>query len=330
MISRATLSIVGALVLVLALVGTDLLVLAQHNPNTVLAKPHYYMALGDSLTFGYQPNLNFTDGFADKVFASLNPASASEEINYACAGETTTTMIQGGCIARYLHHGSYTGPQLDAAVEFLQDHPGQVSPVTLEMGANDVLPDWHEGTCGPDPNSVADLAKMDDNLTKTILPRLTQALSAGTAGMGGMGGMAATAATNVRSGDLVMLNYYNPFAQECPDSAGFVHTFNQHLAADAAQFGVPIVDVYAAFGGDAQMATNVCTGQADAQGVHRAYTWICNAQFKDYHPTTDGYSVMASAVELALGYPGGPSVPGVVPMGRLPLPVAYRPVRRSF
>jgi lysophospholipase L1-like esterase len=324
--SRVTLSIVAAVVLVLALVGTDLLVLAQHNPSKVLTKPHYYMALGDSLTFGYQPNLNFTDGFADQVFASLNSANVSEEINYACAGETTTTMIQGGCIARYLHHGSYTGPQLDAAVEFLQDHPGQVSPVTLEMGANDVLPDWHEGTCGPDPNSTADLATMDSNLTKTILPRLTQALSANT---NGMGGMAATAAQNVRAGDLVMLNYYNPFAQECPDSAGFVHTFNQHLAADAAQFGVPIVDVYAAFGGDAQMATNVCTGTTGAQG-YPPYTWICNAQFKDYHPTTAGYTVMAKAVELALGYPGAPGVPGVAPMGRVPLPTAYRPVRRSF
>jgi lysophospholipase L1-like esterase len=167
---------------------------------------------------------------------------------------------------------------------------------------------------------------MDDNLTKTILPRLTQALSADPTGMGGM---AATAATKVRSGDLVMLNYYNPFAQECPDSSAFVHTFNQHLAADAARFGVPIVDVYAAFGGDAQMGTNVCTGPVDTQGVHHPYTWICNAQFMDFHPTTAGYSVMATAVERTLGYPGGPAVPGVVPMGRLPLPTAYRPVRRS-
>jgi lysophospholipase L1-like esterase len=127
-----------------------------------------------------------------------------------------------------------------------------------------------------------------------------------------------------------MLNYYNPFAQECPGSASFINTFNAHLAADAAQFGVPIVDTYAAFGGDAQMATNVCKGATDPQGAHHPLTWICNAQFNDFHPTTDGYSVMASAVELALGYPNGPAIPGVAPMGRASLPEAYRPVWRTF
>lgn len=313
MASRITLIAVGALILVLVLAGIDLLVLAQHNPNTVLKKPHYYLALGDSLTFGYQPDLNFTDGFADKVYARLTEADVTSEVNFACAGESTTTMIQGGCIGRYAHHGSYTGAQLDAAVDFLQDHPGQVSPITLEIGANDMLPDWHEATCGPDPNSATDLATMDANLTKTILPRLTQVLGA---------------SAMVRTGDLVMLNYYNPFAQECPDSAAFVNTFNQHLAADAAQFGVPIVDIYAAFGGDAQMATNICKGPADPSGVHHPYTWMCNPQFNDFHPTTDGYGVMASAVELALGYPGAPAVPGVAPMGRSPLPAAYQPARR--
>jgi lysophospholipase L1-like esterase len=303
--------VLATVVLVLALVGIDALVLAQHNPNSVLKQPHYYLALGDSLTFGYQPDLNFTDGFADKVYAQLHPASVTQEINFACAGETTTSMIQGGCIARFAHHGSYTGAQLDAALEFIRAHPGEVSPITLEIGANDILPDWQSNTCMPTATATADLATMDANLTTTILPELTQALNIGGSKL-------------VRAGGLVMLNYYNPFAQECKNSAPFVHTFNEHLAADAAKFQVPIVDIYAAFGGDAAMATNVCAGPTDAQGVHHPYTWICTAPYFDLHPTTVGYSVMATAVEVAVGYPTGPMLPGIVPMGRSTLPLASR------
>jgi lysophospholipase L1-like esterase len=307
--NRIVFAIVATLVLAAVLVGIDLLVLAANNPNSVIKRPHYYMALGDSLTFGYQPNLNLTDGFADKVYQDLHSANVSEEINYACAGESTTTMIQGGCIARYAHHGAYTGSQLDAAVSFLKAHPGQVSPITLEIGANDILTDWLGSVCQPSQNAAADLATMDSNLTKTILPELDQAL-------GGAGGF--------RAGDLVMLNYYNPFAQECPSSATFVHTFNQHLAADAAQFGVPIVDTYSAFGGDANMANNICQGPVDSSGVHHPYTWMCIQPYMDLHPTTEGYSVMAVAVEQTLGYPTGSSMTAAGLSARVPLPAAYR------
>lgn len=310
--------VAAAVVLALVLVGIDALVLAQHDPNIVLKRSHYYLALGDSLTFGYQPNLNFTDGFADQVFASLHPANVTEEINFACAGENTTSMIQGGCIARFAHHGSYTGAQLDAALAFLNAHPGQVSPITLEIGANDILPDWQGSSCTPNATANADLATMDANLTTTILPELTKALNIGGSPL-------------LRAGSLVMLNYYNPFAAQCPNSATFVHTFNQHLAADAAKFKVPIVDIYAAFGGDSQMATNVCKGQPDSHGVPRPFTWICTSPYFDLHPTTAGYTTMAQAVELALGYPTSPPVlPGMVPVGRTRLPMAYRVTRLGF
>lgn len=323
--NRVVVPVVAAIVLVAVLAGIDLLVLSLNNPSTVLKQSHYYMALGDSLTFGYQPNLNFTDGFADTVFQQLRSANITEEINLACAGETTTSMIQGGCIGRFAHHGSYTGAQLNAALDFLQDHPGRVSPVTLEIGANDILGDWLGAVCQPSASATTDLAKMDANLTQTILPRLTQALTTVPAGMNGtMGGMATAVATNVRSGDLVMLNYYNPFAQECPNSAPFVHMFNQHLAADAAKFGVPVVDIYSAFGGDAGMATNVCQGPIGTDGLHHPFTWICTQPYLDFHPTTTGYGVMAKAVDYDLGYPNSPAIPGVAPLGRAPLPAAFR------
>lgn len=290
---RAAVTLVA--VLIVALVGMDALVLTLRNPTAVFT-PHYYMALGDSLSFGFQPNLDFTSGFADDIFADLQKSNVTELANLACAGESTTTMISGNCPGHLIHHDAYTGAQLDAAIAFLKKHPGRVNPITIELGSNDVIPDLNEATCTPTASSDADLATMDANLTQTIFPRLLEAL-----------GPSLTS----RPFDVLLLNYYNPFAISCPNSAPFTHTLNDHLAADAAKFRIPVVDVYKAFGGDDGMADHIC-GNA-AKNIP-AYTWKCDSQFHDIHPTTAGYRAIADAVEQVLGYPG------VNPNGADPLP----------
>lgn len=281
-------SVVIVVALAIILTAADVLAVGLTRQGQLFQR-HYYLALGNSLSFGYQPNLNFSDGFVDDVFGDLQKANVTDLVNYACAGERSTTMITGGCPGGLIHHNAYTGPQLDAAVAFLRRHAGSVNPITLDIGANDVLPDWDSTTCSANGNGTADLATVDTNLTQTILPRLIAALG-----------------THYRTGDLVLLNYYNPYAQECPSSAAFVHVLNDHLAADAAQFGVPVADVYTAFGGDAHMADHICD-----------YTWICNPQFHDIHPTTQGYRVIADAVERVLSFPG--VGPNTLPFPNLPL-----------
>ncbi len=280
-----------SLLLVVALVVVDVIVLGL-NPTALALSPHYYMALGNSLSFGYQPNLDFSAGFADDIYNDLHKANVTALVNYACAGETTTTMIQGGCIGRFAHKGSYTGPQLQAAVNFLSEdkHQGRVSPITLEIGANDVLPDWDSAACVAGPNTDADLKTMDANLTGVIFPALIKAL---------------TTPSGVQAGDLHLLNYYNPFAKACPNSAPFIHLINDHLSADAARFRIPVVDVYnMAFGGDAGMASHVCS-----------YTWYCSS-YHDIHPTDAGYAAIAQAVESALGLPGSGPLPMIgIPLG---------------
>jgi lysophospholipase L1-like esterase len=269
-------------ILVLVLLGLDAVVLVLRNPSVFKAQ-HYYLALGNSISFGYQPDLDFTDGFVDQIFAQLHKANVTDLANYACAGESTTTMIHGNCPARLIHHNAYSGAQLDAATAFLKQHVGAVNPVTLDIGSNDVLNDFNIATCSPAGDPAGDLARMDANLTDTILPRLLDAMKAPK-------GVAPT--------DFLMLNYYNPYAKVCPNSATFAHQLNDHLAADARQFRIPIVDVYAAFGGDSGMASHIC-----------AYTWICDPQFADFHPTTAGYKVISDAVLHALNYPGvGPNL----------------------
>lgn len=281
--SRALLYGAFAVLLVLLLGGMDVLFFSIKNPGPLPAR-HYYLALGDSLAFGYQPDFNFSDGYAAQVFGALQKTGVTDLVNYACAGESTSTFIQGHCIARVAKHIEYAGPQLDAATTFIAQHRGTVSPVTLELGSNDVLPDFDVTTCTAAPSADADLATLDTDLTQTILPRLQAAITAA-------GGPAANS--------LLLLNYYNPFVKACPNSVSFAHLLNDHLAADAAQLKVPLVDVYSAFGGDDHMADHICD-----------WTWVCDAQFNhDVHPTTAGYGVIAQAVERALGYPGaGPSL----------------------
>lgn len=289
------LSVVLPIVLVLAILGLDALVLVLKNPATRLS-PHYYVSLGNSISFGYQPDDNLTQGFTDDLFADLKPANVTDLENFACGGESSTTMFQGGCQFRFATHVSYTGPQLDAVINFIKQHPGRVNPLTLEIGANDVLPDFNSGSCSVGPNADSDLAQLDANLTGTVLKRLVDAIK--------------TSAGH-RSADLVLLNYYNPFAKDCPDSATFIRKLNDHLLADAKQFLLPVVDVYAAFGGDAHQAENTCT-----------LTWMCSG-FHDLHPTSAGYRVIANAVEQVLGYPTGGPVSN--PLQPVPPPASYAP-----
>ena len=97
----------------------------------------YYLALGDSLSQGVQPDAAGTSvetgqGYPDQVYAALHPRyPALRLVKLGCPGETTSTMMHGG-ICRYPG-----GSQLAAAVAFLQAHQGHVLLVTLDIGAND-------------------------------------------------------------------------------------------------------------------------------------------------------------------------------------------------
>lgn len=279
-----------SVLLVVALAVVDILVLGFNPPARALS-PHYYMALGNSLSFGYQPNLDFSAGFADDIYNDLRASSRAGDIsleNLACAGETTDTMIGGGCVARFAHKGFYTGAQLTAALDFIKAHPGHISPITLEIGANDVLKDFDSTTCTVNTlKAQGDMTQMDTNLVGVILPQLLKALAS---------------PAGASTGDLHLLNYYNPFANACPTSAPFIQLFNSHLQADAARFKVPVVDIYGAFNNynhNAGMAANVC-----------ALTWYCSPE-RDIHPNDTGYQLIARTVEVSLGLPGTNPLPGI-------------------
>jgi lysophospholipase L1-like esterase len=97
----------------------------------------YYLALGDSLSRGVQPDaagasVPTAQGYPDLVYAALRRGHPGLRlVQLGCPGETTETMMHGG-ICRYPG-----GSQLAAAVAFLRAHRGHVLLITIDIGAND-------------------------------------------------------------------------------------------------------------------------------------------------------------------------------------------------
>lgn len=248
---------------------------ARPKTSSTVGPKSYYLALGDSLAFGYQPNLDWSHSYPTQWYNNdLSAKHVKSYTNYGCNGETSATFVNGGCPYAYALHNYYVGAQLNAAVSFIKGHPGAVSPVSLDIGANDLLPDINASTCAISSTWSTDLANLDSRLTGTILPQLTAALTV----------------NGSRSGDLIMMNYYDPYQNICPSSLSYVETLNQHLAADAAQFNVPVSDVFTAFGGATTPNPNIC-----------ADTWMCSSS-QNIHATTTGYGVIANTFKATVGY----------------------------
>jgi hypothetical protein len=286
---RVALSLVTVIAVVAVGVSAFVLVGSVRAASPFVGVKANYLGLGDSLAFGYEPNLDWTHGYVYQWYPDLQKHGSKSRTDYGCNGETTTTMIKGNCPYWYLVHNGHSGAQLTAAVNYIKAHPGAVSPVSLDMGANDVLPDINSSTCVVSANWESHLATMDTNLSGTILPQLINALKNSSGQV---------------TGDLVMMNYYNPFFNNCPGDASYLTELNTHLANDwtlgwqnagfsAAPYG--LADVFTAFGG--ATTQNVCVN-----------TWMCS-RYADIHATGgqsgepgNGYGVITNAFKVLTGY----------------------------
>jgi lysophospholipase L1-like esterase len=124
---------------------------AAGGSSTTHSPGKFTLALGDSYAFGLQPGKDandaaaFNTGFATLFVARLNregQRARATEVNLSCPGETTETFRAGGCLWSedfgFPLHEAYDGTQLAAALHFLRRHPGQVNPIILSLGTNDV------------------------------------------------------------------------------------------------------------------------------------------------------------------------------------------------
>lgn len=260
-------------------------VLVVAAPATASAA-HYYVALGDSLARGYMPSGGDTDqGYADDLYATLHAQDPSLQlVKLGCSGETTTTMITGGIC-------SYdAGSQLAAATGFLRAHAGDVTYVTLDIGANDV------DSCAPAGSiDTACLGRGVQTITKN-LAKILKALRAADGG-------------KPRS---VGMNYYDPFLQYwltgrqgqlvATASVGLLDMINTVETVEYVLFGYRIADVAAAYK-TAQFVpfTNAPGYGRIPRNVARicALTYMCSVH--NIHPNVQGYQVIADAFARRLG-----------------------------
>jgi lysophospholipase L1-like esterase len=250
------------------------------------AGTQYYLALGDSLAAGYQPDGTTGQGYPDQLDARLR--AEGEDIileNRGCGGETTETMIRGGDC-------SYRGAsgQLGAAVAFLSAHQGQVPLITIDIGINDVYRCTGLATAsGADSCYAAAVPTLSKNLT-TVLRELRAADP---------------------SAVIAGLNYYVPeLARWLDGSSGqalaaaqLSATTVMNAAVESAYqaAGARSVDVFSAFKSADRSGVTTQAGHGNVPADVAAvcdWTWECTRG--DEHANEAGYGEMAKAVYAAL------------------------------
>ena len=252
----------------------------------------YYLALGDSLSVGAQPDLTgqtrpTSQGYADNLYAILLKKTPNLRlVKLGCIGETTVTMIYGGvCTYR-------SGSQLNEAVAFLNAHAGSVALVTIDLGANDLLP------CVV--GSVIDLTCINTAFS-SVMTNLPQILS--------------VLRTTARTVPIAAMNYYDPFLaawlqgsagqQLALQSAQLLGQFNDLLGSVYASFAVPVGDVAQAFhtyNFDAPLFVPGLGKVPLNVALVCFWTWMCAPppQGPNIHANAIGYEVIAGAIFVAL------------------------------
>jgi lysophospholipase L1-like esterase len=264
------------LVLLLALPSTAWA--GAHRRPIFTPPKHYYLSLGDSLAFGLQgPKLDalpvytpdaFNTGYTDDLARRMRQIRPHQQaVNLGCPGETTDTMINGGCFwtadAGLALHVDYSGSQLDAAVAFLRAHRGKVSPITLSIGTVDLL---FADDCNLDPACIASnhvLAQFRENLDY-ILTALQEAAP---------------------DAEMILLQPYDADAVDLPSSIQIWEQLNRLIGRVAAEHRARVVDAFAAFNGTGR----ICQ-----------LTFFCSDG--DLHPTDAGYALLGRLFFRASGY----------------------------
>ncbi len=274
---------------VLAFVVVLVPVLPASATNTRNSKPNNYLALGDSVPFGYNPLL-VQLGVKPSVFVGYPELASNlfepklKVFNASCPGETSTSLISGtrpdnGCqdYRQYVGalHVSYQGSQLDYAEKYVAANP-RTKFVSLMIGGNDLL---------QLQNSCAKSTPLDVNGCIVVgLPAVLKNL--------------ATNLTTIYSGlrhagfkgDFVAVTYYSTNYRDLV-TTGAVGAADGVLAGVTKAFGGKVADGFGRFAA----ATAPFGGDTCAAGLLiRLPTNTC-----DIHPSPAGAALLASAVRAA-------------------------------
>ncbi len=254
------------------------------SSTTTQASGQYYLALGDSLAYGYQPNsVPATQGYVNDTYLAeqANFPGLSLE-NLGCPGETTTSLISGGICAYS------TGNQLAQAESFLSANPGKVAFITLDIGANDV-----DGCIG---SSGIDLNCFQSGL-KTVASNLPKILE----------GLRSSAGPSV---PIIGVNYYDSFLglwvtgaagqSFAKQSLVGLEILNGTIDNIFGSNGDLVSDTASAFDTNVVSTTDTYNGQTVPVDVYNVctLTWMCSQG--NIHANTAGYKVMADRLETTI------------------------------
>jgi hypothetical protein len=266
-----------ALLAVLGLVG---LAAPAASASPVPRAHPTYLALGDSVPFGYRANLPPFFYEFPQLFVGypeiVGPTLGTRTLNAACPGETTTSFMTGagsnGCEDSvgsttgyrdlYRLHENYRGTQLQYALNTLHRNPN-VRLVSLMLGANDAFLCQKTTT----DDCVSELPGVLNTVGTNLAATLAQLRSA-------------------YGGRIVDVTYYT-LDYLNPTGVAATQLLNTAITTAAASVpGVVVADGFAAF----QSRAVAAGGSAIAAGLVLP---------GDVHPTLLGQFLLAQAVERA-------------------------------
>jgi lysophospholipase L1-like esterase len=231
-----------------------------------------YLALGDSVAFGYDPR---TDHATDSGYAELIAANQQLAItNASCPGEASGGFISpdgndNHCRENkqaYSLHVKYSGTQLAFAIDFLKKHPS-TELVTIDLGGNDVgkLNDMCAGELSCVLGGLVSTLESYDKNMDYIFAELRK----------------------VYDGPLLGVGIYNPYPGDSTAEWG-LGKLNTMLAARLTAHDGVFVDGLAAF---KAVSADPC---ADGLLI------MMPDGHCDIHPSAKGHEVLAAAVENTL------------------------------
>jgi lysophospholipase L1-like esterase len=246
-----------------------------------------YLALGDSVPFGYRGNQPPELYQIPQLFVGYPEIVAHDfriaELNASCPGETTDSFIDqnaqsNGCENSlgspigyrdlYPLHVNYGGSQLQYAVQTLQQDR-DVQLVTLQLGANDgfLCQKAPQPYCSGATDLVGIATHVGQNLAAILATLRTE---------------------GHYTGKIVVVTYY---ALDYNDPVGVAATqaLNAAITAAAGTAGATVADAFAAF----QPLALRAGGSSIAAGLVLP---------NDVHPTLFGQALLARAVEQAVGH----------------------------
>ncbi len=241
---------------------------------------HVYLALGDSLAFGFQDNPTPSNGdrgyvgaFADEL-AGRRGGVRPRVLNFGAFTETSTTYFTGGnpTAALNTNYGGTAVAQRDLVLAAIANEMAAgnvIDEITLQIGANDLFA----------------VATAPDFFTLTPIEQQTRVVQALGVYQANLGNIVGELRALLPDAELILLGYYDPypavpFHPFAPLAGPAIGGLNAIINGVAGFFGVPFVDLAPAFVGREAELTFIASSGTDF----------------NVHPNAAGYEVIASRV----------------------------------